>query len=129
MSNPNSIPMSESARKFFRRDEMMGKDVYDSDAKKVGSITDLAFSADTKPALVITKQDKSEEIVPLDSVDRLGDIVLLKVNRVVTATQTSQTQPNIPDASPPTNNRICIKCGAVNPLTARFCTKCRNQFF
>lgn len=121
--------MSDSGRKFFRRDEIVGKDVYDLEAKKVGSVSDLAFSSDAKPALVVTKQDKSEEIVPLESVDKLGDIVLLKVNRLGTAAQPSQTQPNIPDASPPTNSRICVKCGAVNSLTARFCTKCRNQFF
>lgn len=121
--------MSNSGRKFFRRDEIVGKDVYDSEAKKVGSVSDLAFSSDAKPALVVSKQDKSEEIVPLEFVDRLGDIVLLKVNRLSDAPQTSQTQPSQTDVSAPSSGRICVKCGQVNPLSARFCTKCRNQFF
>lgn len=121
--------MSDSGRKFFRRDEIVGKDVYDLEAKKVGSVSDLAFSSDAKPALVVSKQDKSEEIVPLEFVDRLGDIVLLRVNRSGNAPAPTQTQSNNVNVSAPSSGRICVKCGQVNPLSVRFCTKCRNQFF
>lgn len=106
----------------------MGKDVYDFNARRVGTITDVAFSEDAKPVLVLAKPDKTEEMMPLELVDRFGDIVLLKGNSAQAA-----VAPSIPTVSPTggaaSNGRICIKCGTVNPITTRFCTQCRNQFY
>lgn len=120
--------MSSSSRKLIRRDELMGKDVYDFNARKVGTVADIAFSEDAKPVLVLAKPDKTEEMMPLEMVDRFGDIVLLKAN----STQ-APVPPPVPTVNStggsPSNGRICIKCGTVNPLTTRFCTQCRNQFY
>lgn len=120
--------MSSSGRKLIRRDELIGKDAYDFNARKVGMVTDVAFSEDAKPVLVVVKPDKTEEMVPLDSVDRLGDIVLLKAAGSPT-TSAPPIRATVSSSSAPSNGRICIKCGAVNPLASKFCTQCRNQFY
>lgn len=120
--------MSSSSRKLIRRDELMGKDVYDFNARRVGKVTDIAFSEDAKPVLVLAKLDKTEETVPLDLVDRFGDIVLLKADSFQ-ATVAPPIPPGSPTGSAASNGRICIKCGTINPLTTRFCTQCRNQFY
>lgn len=116
-------------RKLIRRDELVGKDVYDSNVRKVGTVTDIGFSEDAKPVLVITNKDSTEMTLPMESVDRLGDIVLLRADNLGGGTQIPQGQPTASEMSVSGNSRICVKCGAVNSLSARFCTKCRNQFF
>ncbi len=120
--------MASPGRKLIKRDELIGKDVYDFNARKVGSITDIAFSEDARPMLMLAKPDKSEETIPLESVDRLGDIVLLKRDVVPVAASAQNSKSDSP-GSAPGSGRICIKCGAVNPLTTRFCIQCRNQFY
>jgi sporulation protein YlmC with PRC-barrel domain len=120
--------MSSSSRKLIRRDELMGKDVYDFNARRVGTVTDIAFSEDAKPVLVLAKPDKTEEMMPLEMVDRFGDVVLLKANSAqAPATPAVPTVSSTGGAT--SNGRICVKCGTLNPLTTRFCTQCRNQFY
>lgn len=120
--------MSSPKGRLIKRGEIVGKEVYDFDAKRLGTVADIGFGEDAKPVLVITKTDNTEEITPFDRIDRLGDIILLKGDSPQATMATPIPSPSV-TASATGNVRICIKCGAANPLTTRFCTQCRNQFF
>lgn len=91
-----------------RRDEVVGKDVIDAEAKKIGVTKDIAWSRDGKLALVIESEDEQESFLSFDEVDRIGDVVFVK-------TKTSlQLVPTV----------NCPMCKHKNPTEAKFCAKC-----
>ena len=46
---------------WHRREEIIGKEVIDSTAKKIGFVRDLAYSADGRLALIL-ENEKAEEV-------------------------------------------------------------------
>jgi len=86
----------------------MGKEVIDSDAKRVGTSKDLAWSIDGGLALVIESSDEEEALLPFEEIERIGDVVFVK------SKTTLQTIPSVE----------CPVCKHRNPLEAKFCAKC-----
>ncbi|OFX16998.1 hypothetical protein A3K71_04830 [archaeon RBG_16_50_20] len=91
-----------------RREEVIGKEVIDSDARKIGSAKDLAWSNDGSLALVIELSDEEEAFLPFDEIERIGDVVFVKAKSAL------ETAPTI----------ACPICKQRNPLEAKFCAKC-----
>jgi len=91
-----------------RRDEIIGKEVIDGDAKKIGTSKDLAWSNDGRFALIIESSDEEEALLPFEEIERIGDVVFVKPKT------TLQTIPTV----------ACPVCKHRNPLEAKFCAKC-----
>ena len=92
-----------------RREEVIGKDVIDGDAKKVGVTKDLAWASDGRMALVIESADGEESFLSFTEIERIGDVVFIKAKSALT-TAPSVTCPvckhkNLPEA------KFCAKCG------------------
>ena len=91
-----------------RREEVVGKEVIDADAKKLGVTKDLAWSDDGKMALVIEFGDEDEFFLPFNEIERIGDVVFVKAKSALTAA------PSI----------TCPVCKHKNLVEAKFCAKC-----
>ena len=87
---------------------MVGKEVIDADAKKLGVTKDLAWSDDGRMALVIEFGDEEESFLSFNEIERIGDVVFVKAKSELTAA------PSI----------ICPVCKHKNLLEAKFCAKC-----
>jgi len=90
-----------------RREDVIGKDVIDADAKKLGVTKDLAWSIDGRMALVIESDDE-EFFLSFSEIERIGDVVFVKVKSALSAA------PGI----------ICPVCKHKNLPEAKFCAKC-----
>jgi len=91
-----------------RRDEIVGKEVIDGDAKKIGISKDLAWSNDGELAIIIESSDEEEALLPFEEIDRIGDVVFVK------AKTNLQTIPTV----------VCPVCRHRNSMEAKFCAKC-----
>jgi len=87
---------------------VIGKEVIDSDAKKVGVTKDLAWSNDGKLALIIESSDEEEAFLSFSEIERIGDVVFVKARSALEA---------VPTIS-------CPVCKHKNPVEAKFCAKC-----
>lgn len=98
--------MEETSR-FFRREDIKGKNVYDLNGKYIGKITDIGFERDGTIGLIVERDNNKIEFFPFSSVQAIGDIALVKSG---------------PAASP--SGYLCRACGAPIRQGARFCTNC-----
>jgi sporulation protein YlmC with PRC-barrel domain len=100
--------------KYHRREELSGKEVIESDAKKVGIIRDLAFTMDGKVVLAIETEmedgELRERFLSFSKIIKIGDVVLIKSINDLEVT---------PDAG-----KICPNCKERNPAPAKYCHKC-----
>ena len=91
---------------YFRRDELVRKDVYDAKAKKVGTVADIGYSKEGKIALILRPATISNvkklsdkdlvlshlagdryQTVLFDRILEIGDIILLKADSVADVRQ------------------------------------------
>ncbi len=91
-----------------RREEVVGKEVVDGDARKLGVTKDLAWSPDGRMALVIESGEEEESFLPFDEIEKIGDIVFVKAKSALVVA------PSI----------ICPVCKNRNLVEAKFCAKC-----
>jgi sporulation protein YlmC with PRC-barrel domain len=91
-----------------RREELIGKELIDGDAKRVGIAKDLAWTQDGRLALIVELSDEEEAFLPFEEIERIGDVVFVKPK---TAFQTAPTV-------------TCPVCKHKNLLEAKFCAKC-----
>ncbi len=100
--------------KYHRREEIAGKEVIESDAKKVGTIKDIGYSLDGKAAFIveqtIEKGRTQEGYLSFDKIEKIGDVVLVK---------------SVDDLEIiPMVERVCPNCKAKNPSDVKYCFKC-----
>ncbi|MEM2475441.1 MAG: PRC-barrel domain-containing protein [Thermofilaceae archaeon] len=108
-----------------KRGEVIGKRVYDQEAKLIGDVVDLAFKLEEKEVLLVVRTPGGLTMeIPSDKVAAAKDIVLLKekVELPAAATQPAVTPPVAPAAQPSTprvsipflkkkEEKICPYCG------------------
>jgi len=132
--------------KYLRREELIGKDVYDAKAKKVGTVVDIGYSKEGRTALImriatlrtVDKPPSDEErILPhmnkarfeslmFGRVTEIGDIILLKAEF---KTEPDKTPDSILKKSPETiHTKPCPKCSRENERLAKFCVECGYDF-
>jgi sporulation protein YlmC with PRC-barrel domain/ribosomal protein L40E len=99
--------------------KLIGKDVYDSEADKIGKVSNVGYSKDGKIALIVETEESKEEIIPFESISKVGDIILLKQSFQV-KTEALEKPKEIRELE----EKICPKCGRKNEPKARFCVKC-----
>jgi sporulation protein YlmC with PRC-barrel domain len=91
-----------------RREELIGKEIINEEAKKVGTAKDLAWTSDGKLALIVELSDEQEAFLPFEEIVTVGDVVFVKPK------STLQTAPTV----------TCPVCKHRNLLEAKFCAKC-----
>ncbi len=91
-----------------RREDAIGKEVIDNDARKIGMAKDLAWSSDGKLAVVIELANEEEAFLPFDEIERIGDVIFVKAKSAL------ENAPTI----------ACPICKHRNPMEAKFCAKC-----
>ena len=94
--------------KWHRREELTGKEVIDSAAKKVGTIKDLAWSNEGKLAIVVDTGKEEESYLPFDQVEKVGDVVFIRA---------SSSLESVP-------MKTCPVCKHKNLLDAKYCQRC-----
>lgn len=94
--------------KWHRREEVVGKEIIDGVAKKVGNVKDLAWSNDGKLAIVVERGREEESYLPFDQVEKIGDVVFIKG---------SSGLESVP-------MKTCPVCKHKNLLDAKFCQRC-----
>jgi sporulation protein YlmC with PRC-barrel domain len=91
-----------------RREELIGKEIINDDAKKVGIAKDLAWTSEGGLALIVEMEDEEEAFLPFEEIERVGDVVFVK------SKSTLQTAPTV----------TCPVCKHRNLPEAKFCAKC-----
>jgi sporulation protein YlmC with PRC-barrel domain len=109
-----------SQKKFYKREDIIGKKVVSQDALEVGSVKDTAFDIEGKLHLIVTKKDSEEEdYISISDIKAFGDYILLKGAPSAGGEASPLSQP------PAT--KICSKCGTANKPNVGFCTKCGSK--
>jgi sporulation protein YlmC with PRC-barrel domain len=91
-----------------RREEVIGKEVIDGEAKKLGVTKDLAWSNNGQLALIVEIGDEEESFLSFDEIEKIGDVVFVKAK---------SGMEKVPMIS-------CPICKHRNPVEAKFCAKC-----
>lgn len=128
-------------KRFYRREDLIGKKVVGQDAKEVGSVKDTAFDAEGKLALIVSKKgsDVEEDYISISDIKAFGDYVLLKdvltgggASEVATGKETVAVGAggvgngrSVPPQ--PQTNKVCPKCHHVNSPNVGFCTRCGTK--
>ncbi|MFQ6075302.1 MAG: PRC-barrel domain-containing protein [Candidatus Bathyarchaeia archaeon] len=123
-------------KQFLTRDKIIGKQVIDSEAMIVGSVKDLSIDFEAKEiAILITSKTGAEVTVLMGDISNAGDVILL--NKTVELPPPPEAPPEappppppeaVPEAPPPEKQPgLCLQCGYLNALGAKFCIKCGNK--
>ena len=99
---------------YHRKEELIGKEVIEADAKKVGTIKDMAFTMAGKLALVLDivseKGESKMAYLSFDKIVKIGDVILIKSKDDLELI--------------PVKEKVCPNCKSRNPTDAKFCYKC-----
>lgn len=87
---------------------MIGKEVIDGDARKLGFTKDLAWSDDGRLALIIESSDEEESFLSFNEIEKIGDVVFVKAKSAL------EIAPTV----------TCPVCKHKNLVEAKFCAKC-----
>jgi len=107
------------SKKYFRRDEIVGKEIISDAALRLGKVKDIGYDPEGKIVLIYDTQDGEEDAIHSSQIMALGDVVLVKS---VPETK-SPTQPQKNE----TSLKQCPKCGKANPPEMLFCTSCGTK--
>ena len=121
-------------KKYLSRDQIIDKDVIDSNAIKIGKVKDIALDLNSKK-IAFTILTKTDEDITIDgeNISVVGDVVLLnKTLELLTAPASQEEKvstPEIPMApSQPSNTPgLCNICAYQNDRNAKFCIKCGHK--
>jgi len=69
---------------FIPREEILGKQVFDSEIVCIGSVKDWTYSSDGIIKMVVKRDDdakKASLLIPFSYIDRVGEFIMLKIKR------------------------------------------------
>jgi PRC-barrel domain. len=93
-----------SERRFYRREEIIGKIAINMLGKSVGSVKDIAYDSEGRMALIVDSKDEGEKYFSIDEIVAIGDYVLVgKAKSTV---------------------KKCQNCGFENKLEYKYCMNC-----
>lgn len=95
-----------NGKKFFRKEEIAGKDVYDLEGKCVGKVADVGFEPSGGSGLIVEVGKNKTEFFEFSAIQAISDIVLVRSKATAT---------------------VCPNCGSTVKAGMAFCTKCRTR--
>ena len=104
---PNAIEALALVQ-WRRREEVVGKEVVDTEARKLGVTKDFAWSSDGRLALVIESGEEEESFLSFEDIQKIGDVVFVKAKSALVVA------PSV----------TCPVCKHKNLVEAKFCAKC-----
>lgn len=108
------------SKKYFRRDEIVGKDIISEEAIRLGKVKDIGYDRDGKIVLIYDKLGEGgEEAIPSSRILAIGDVILVKSmdqERVYATSQMSMF-----------SVKICSRCGRTNPPDYLYCSGCGSK--
>ncbi len=114
--------------KYYRKDELAGKLVYNSRALKIGKVTDVGYSKVGGIGLIVKLGKDKEEIIPFTAINEIGDIVFLKPD---VEGEKERLKPEFEEAPQRPEEKLDIKkcpnCGNENKHEDKFCRKCGEK--
>lgn len=93
---------------------IQGMDVYDGNARRVGTVSQVGVDQDLSLVLLVKAEDGTESVVPWNRIKTIGQILLLG----------DEEAPQSDDAPDPDQ---CPSCDRVNPADSKFCEECGND--
>lgn len=64
--------------KYFKKEEILRKDVYDAALKKVGYVKNWAYSPEGRISLIAFNEERrNNHKIPFDHIDRMGEFIIL----------------------------------------------------
>lgn len=106
-------PAAADAGQLGSVNAIIGLTVYDQDARRIGTAKEVGIGPAQTLALVVSKDDGTEETVAWDQVRKIGDIVVLGG-----AAEPAQQAPQADG---------CPKCGFSNKPGSKFCEECGTK--
>lgn len=108
------------SKKYFRREEIIGKDIISDAAMRLGKVKDIGYDPEGKIVLIYDKSgDGGEEAVPSSQILALGDVILIKSTTPEKSSEPTQTATS--------STKICPKCGKTNEPELLYCTRCGSR--
>ena len=99
------------------QDEIVGKQVIDSNGAIVGNVKEVTFDTALKTvALDVTVKKGLTITIEYDDIAVIGDVILLKPK--------DQHPTAVPTTPNPTTPGRCRNCNYQNDINAKFCIKC-----
>lgn len=109
---------STLSKKFFKRDEIVGKDIISDEAIRLGKVKDIGYDPEGKIVLIYDRAgDGGEDAIQSSQILAFGDVILVK----------SQPSERPSTQKPAPSSKICPRCGKSNPLDYVFCTGCGSR--
>ena len=93
---------------------IQGMDVYDSDARKAGTVSQVGVDQDLSLVLLVKAEDGTESVVPWSRIKTIGQILLLGEGE----------EPQSDDTPDPDQ---CPSCNYTNSDDSKFCEQCGND--
>ncbi len=101
------------SKKYFRRDEIVGKDIISDAAVRLGIVKDIGYDPQGRIVLIYDRPGEGgEEAIPSSQIIALGDVVLVK------SAGLEKTPPPV---------KICPNCGKENAPDLLYCTSCGSR--
>ncbi len=121
-------------KKYLSKENIVGKQVIDSNAIIIGNVKDMTYSFESKEVgLAITTKTGKEITVSGNNISKVGDVLLLNGRIDLSETPSKQStqapispQPII-EAKTSTTPGLCRSCNFQNDPSSRFCIKCGTK--
>ena len=117
-------------KKYLSRENIVGKQVIDSNAIIVGNVKDMSFDITSRNiALEVTTKAGTNIVVDGDNISIVADVVLL--NKPVQLPVSPVEKVSVPEKpqviSQPVIQGLCSACGYQNDPNSKFCIKCGKK--
>lgn len=154
---PQEEITSESTQVASSFNSIAGMEVFDENARKIGTVKQVGVDRGQNVVLVITKTDESETAIKWSEIKKIGEIILLGKGGPEPSPQTAQTfttpqatfsppktapsqtttppppptqqttPPPQPATPPPSTTPKCPNCGFSNKPGSKFCESCGSK--
>jgi sporulation protein YlmC with PRC-barrel domain len=112
-------------KKYLSLDNVVGKQVIDSNATIVGNVKEVTFDTSMKTiALKVTAKEGNDIAIEGGNITAIGDVVLLKPKE---APPTAVPTTHYPTSPGPTTPGLCSNCKYQNDINTKFCIKCGTK--